>query len=59
MATHVSVSEPSTFYELPEGRRGIFVGGGASVRVAGAIYLFCIPESDYVIGQVSLVTGGQ
>jgi enoyl-CoA hydratase/carnithine racemase len=37
MATHVRVSEPSTFYELPEGMRGIFVGGGASVRVARAI----------------------
>ena len=32
-ATHVRVSEPSTFYQLPEGQRGIFVGGGASVRV--------------------------
>lgn len=31
--THVRVSEPSTFYQLPEGRRGIYVGGGASVRV--------------------------
>lgn len=37
MATHVRVSEPSAFYELPEGKRGIFVGGGASVRVARAI----------------------
>jgi len=37
MATHVRVSEPSTFYQLPEGQRGIFVGGGASVRVARAI----------------------
>ena len=37
MATHVRVSETSTFYELPEGKRGIFVGGGASVRVARAI----------------------
>lgn len=33
MATHVRVAERSTFYELPEGRRGIFVGGGASVRL--------------------------
>lgn len=33
MATHVRVSEPSTYYALPEGRRGLFVGGGASVRV--------------------------
>lgn len=37
MATHVRVSEPSSFYQLPEGQRGIFVGGGASVRVARAI----------------------
>jgi enoyl-CoA hydratase/carnithine racemase len=37
MATHVRVAEPSTFYQLPEGKRGIFVGGGASVRVARAI----------------------
>jgi enoyl-CoA hydratase/carnithine racemase len=27
------VAENSTFYALPEGQRGIFVGGGASVRV--------------------------
>lgn len=32
-ATHVRISEPSAFYQLPEGQRGIFVGGGASVRV--------------------------
>jgi len=33
-ATHVRIAEPSTIYQLPEGRHGIFVGGGASVRVA-------------------------
>lgn len=32
-STHVRVSEASTFYQLPEGQRGIFVGGGGSVRV--------------------------
>ncbi|MGA8245317.1 MAG: crotonase/enoyl-CoA hydratase family protein [Nocardioides sp.] len=32
-ATHLRVAERSTFYGLPEGMRGIFVGGGASVRV--------------------------
>jgi len=32
-ATHIRVAERSTFYALPEGARGIFVGGGASVRV--------------------------
>jgi enoyl-CoA hydratase/carnithine racemase len=31
--THIRVAEPSAFYALPEGSRGIFVGGGASVRV--------------------------
>ncbi|MBT9385050.1 crotonase/enoyl-CoA hydratase family protein [Pseudooceanicola sp. CBS1P-1] len=32
-ATHVRIAEPSVMFQLPEGRRGIFVGGGASVRV--------------------------
>lgn len=36
-ATHIRVAEPSTFYALPEGRRGLFVGGGASVRVSRLI----------------------
>jgi (methylthio)acryloyl-CoA hydratase len=32
-ATHVRVANSSAFYALPEGQRGIFVGGGATVRV--------------------------
>lgn len=32
-AAHIRVAEPSTFYALPEGSRGIFVGGGGSVRI--------------------------
>ena len=32
-ATHVRIAEPDTVFQLPEGRRGIFVGGGATVRV--------------------------
>ncbi|MCI4663028.1 MAG: crotonase/enoyl-CoA hydratase family protein [Neomegalonema sp.] len=31
--THVRIAEPSVIFQLPEGRRGIFVGGGASVHV--------------------------
>ena len=27
------MAEPSAFYALPEGQRGIFVGGGGSVRI--------------------------
>lgn len=36
-ATHVRIAEPSAKFQLPEGRRGIFVGGGASVRVGRII----------------------
>jgi (methylthio)acryloyl-CoA hydratase len=36
-ATHVRIAEPSTFFALPEGQRGIFTGGGATVRVARII----------------------
>lgn len=32
-ATHVRIAEPSVIFQLPEGRRGIFVGGGATARV--------------------------
>jgi enoyl-CoA hydratase/carnithine racemase len=32
-ACHVRVAERSAFYALPEGSRGIFVGGGGSVRL--------------------------
>src|SRR6476660_4551794 len=32
-ATHIRVAERSAYYALPEGSRGIFVGGGGSVRV--------------------------
>ncbi|HMN94394.1 MAG TPA: crotonase/enoyl-CoA hydratase family protein [Hydrogenophaga sp.] len=32
-ACHIRVADESTFYALPEGTRGIFVGGGGSVRV--------------------------
>ncbi|MGW0658525.1 crotonase/enoyl-CoA hydratase family protein [Streptodolium elevatio] len=32
-AAHLRVAQPGTFYALPEGQRGLFVGGGGSVRV--------------------------
>lgn len=37
MGAHVRVADTTAFYQLPEGRRGIYVGGGASVRVARVI----------------------
>jgi enoyl-CoA hydratase/carnithine racemase len=36
-ATHVRVADQTAFYALPEGQRGIFVGGGATVRVGRII----------------------
>ena len=37
---------------IPMGR------GGTPDEAAGAVYLFCIPESDYVSGQTLLCSGG-
>ncbi len=36
-ATHIRVAERGAFYALPEGSRGIYVGGGASVRLSRLI----------------------
>jgi 3-oxoacyl-[acyl-carrier protein] reductase len=31
---------------------------GAPEEAAGAVYLFCLPESDYITGQVIVCSGG-
>lgn len=36
-SAHLRVAETSAFYGLPEGTRGIFVGGGGSVRISRLI----------------------
>ena len=36
-SAHLRVAEDSAFYGLPEGTRGIFVGGGGSVRISRLI----------------------
>jgi enoyl-CoA hydratase/carnithine racemase len=36
-AAHIRVAEETAFFGLPEGTRGIFVGGGGSVRIARLI----------------------
>lgn len=36
-ACHIRVAERSAYYALPEGSRGIYVGGGGSVRIARLI----------------------
>jgi len=37
VASHIRVAEKTAYYALPEAMRGIYVGGGASVRVARLI----------------------
>ncbi|GAA0231556.1 crotonase/enoyl-CoA hydratase family protein [Marinomonas primoryensis] len=37
ICAHVRVTEEGTYYRLPEGKHGIFVGGGASVNVSNVI----------------------
>ena len=36
-AAHIRVAERSAYYGLPEGQRGIFLGGGGSVRIVRLI----------------------
>lgn len=36
-SAHVRIADQTAFYALPEGRIGIFVGGGGSVRIARVI----------------------
>ena len=36
-AAHIRVADTTAFFGLPEGQRGIFVGGGGSVRIARLI----------------------
>jgi (methylthio)acryloyl-CoA hydratase len=37
VATHIRVAERSAFYALPEAQRGLFLGGGGSVRITRLI----------------------
>ena len=36
-AVHVRVADASTYFALPEGQRGLFTGGGATIRVADMV----------------------
>jgi (methylthio)acryloyl-CoA hydratase len=57
-ACHVRVAEPSAFYGLPEGQRGLFVGGGGSARIPQLIGVARM--SDMMLtGRVYDATEGQ
>lgn len=56
-ACHIRVAESSTFYALPEGQRGIFVGGGGSVRVPKLIGMARMADMMFT-GRVITATEG-
>ncbi len=43
-ATHIRVAEQSTFFGLPEGQRGIFLGGGGTARLPRIISVSLITD---------------
>jgi enoyl-CoA hydratase/carnithine racemase len=43
-AAHIRVAEASAYYGLPEGQRGIFVGGGGSARVPRLVGVACMTD---------------
>jgi enoyl-CoA hydratase/carnithine racemase len=57
-AAHVRVAEDSAFYALPEGQRGIFVGGGGAVRVPRLIGVARMTEM-MLTGRVYSAEEGQ
>ena len=36
-AAHIRIADSSTYFALPEGQRGLFTGGGATIRVADLV----------------------
>jgi (methylthio)acryloyl-CoA hydratase len=56
-ACHIRVAESTTFYALPEGQRGIFVGGGASVRLPKLIGMASMTDM-MLTGRVLTATDG-
>src|SRR5690242_11287069 len=56
-AAHIRVAEPSAYFALPEGQRGIFVGGGGSVRLPRLIGVS--PATDMMLtGRLYSATEG-
>lgn len=57
-ACHIRVADESTFYALPEGSRGIFVGGGGSVRIPKLIGVARMTDM-MLTGRVFNATDGE
>jgi enoyl-CoA hydratase/carnithine racemase len=56
-STHVRIAEESAYFALPEGQRGIFLGGGGSVRVTKLIGFSRVTEM-MLTGHVVNATQG-
>lgn len=59
LACHVRVAEPSAVYALPEGRLGIFVGGGASMRASRLLGMDRVREMMLTGRRLSAQVGQQ
>jgi enoyl-CoA hydratase/carnithine racemase len=57
-AAHLRVAEPSAYYALPEGQRGIFVGGGGAVRLPRLIGAARVMDM-ILTGRVYDAAGGE
>jgi enoyl-CoA hydratase/carnithine racemase len=57
-ACHLRVAEQNTYYGLPEGQRGIFVGGGGSARVPRLAGVACMTDM-MLTGRVLDAAEGQ
>ncbi|MEO6031424.1 MAG: crotonase/enoyl-CoA hydratase family protein [Burkholderiaceae bacterium] len=57
-SAHIRVAEASAFYGLPEGQRGLFVGGGGSARIPRLIGVACMADM-MLTGRVHDADEGQ
>ena len=57
-AAHIRVAEETAFYALPEGQRGLFVGGGGSARIPRLVGVPCMTDM-MLTGRVLTADEGQ
>lgn len=58
-STHIRIADETTFFALPEGTRGIFVGGGASVKVGRLVGVARMTDMMLTGRTVSAAQGEQ
>ena len=58
-STHIRVAQEDTFFQLPEGQHGIFVGGGGSVRIPRIIGAGQVVEMMLTARKMDVLEGRQ